>query len=355
MKKRYSIPLLLLMAASGVCATAAPRNAVHRGPAKIVNQKPVVLPATDITEDSFTANWKAMAGAAGYCMFVYEPVTITAEVDYAIVDESFNLVSFGSTVEPVWDEAPVTYISKDYDLTFTPDWICMAACFAKGMVSGVLYSPTMDLVNNGGKFTVAVDLVGDAGTILSVQSTNGDGVVEKKTQTMKVAGDRLVFEFTNGTHETWLKFVDEGIEGMDPSDAANYLSFFDNITISQHMKPGDVALRPVQVEDYIPAGTTSFRFEDMKYLYGAKELCYDLYACFEYYDDFDDMYPSEVDYSLFSDMEYVTLKTSGVSAVAAEETAPVRYYNLQGVEVKNPRGGVYIRVAGEKSTKVYIK
>ncbi|MBQ7853679.1 MAG: N-acetylmuramoyl-L-alanine amidase [Muribaculaceae bacterium] len=35
--------------------------------------------------------------------------------------------------------------------------------------------------------------------------------------------------------------------------------------------------------------------------------------------------------------------------------APARYFNLQGVEVANPSNGIYIKVQGNRSSKVYIK
>ena len=51
-------------------------------------------------------------------------------------------------------------------------------------------------------------------------------------------------------------------------------------------------------------------------------------------------------------------KKTGVEDVTIEEVdedAPVEYYNLQGVKVENPSNGIYIKVQGKKSTKVYIK
>lgn len=46
---------------------------------------------------------------------------------------------------------------------------------------------------------------------------------------------------------------------------------------------------------------------------------------------------------------------TGVEEIEAAENAPVRYFNLQGVPVKNPENGVYIRIAGNKATKVVVK
>ena len=48
---------------------------------------------------------------------------------------------------------------------------------------------------------------------------------------------------------------------------------------------------------------------------------------------------------------------SGVEKINAEEDteAPVEYYNLNGVKVEKPSNGVFIKVQGNKSSKVYIK
>lgn len=42
-------------------------------------------------------------------------------------------------------------------------------------------------------------------------------------------------------------------------------------------------------------------------------------------------------------------------SVDNDEEAPVEYYNLNGVKVENPSNGVFIKVQGNKSSKVYIK
>ena len=38
-----------------------------------------------------------------------------------------------------------------------------------------------------------------------------------------------------------------------------------------------------------------------------------------------------------------------------ESYTPVQYYNLQGIKVENPDNGFFIKHAGNKITKVYIK
>ena len=39
---------------------------------------------------------------------------------------------------------------------------------------------------------------------------------------------------------------------------------------------------------------------------------------------------------------------------ADDENAPVEYFNLQGVKVANPEGGLFIKVQGNKATKVVL-
>lgn len=48
-------------------------------------------------------------------------------------------------------------------------------------------------------------------------------------------------------------------------------------------------------------------------------------------------------------------RTQGVTDVEAADDAPAVYYNLQGVRVANPENGLFIKVQGKKSSKVYIK
>ena len=54
---------------------------------------------------------------------------------------------------------------------------------------------------------------------------------------------------------------------------------------------------------------------------------------------------------------YATKATVDVESITIEENidAPVEYYNLQGMKVAYPQGGIFIKVQGNKVSKVYIK
>lgn len=51
---------------------------------------------------------------------------------------------------------------------------------------------------------------------------------------------------------------------------------------------------------------------------------------------------------------YQYVDESGVAGVEFDENAPVRYYNLQGVEVQNPSNGIYLELRGKSVRKVVI-
>lgn len=53
--------------------------------------------------------------------------------------------------------------------------------------------------------------------------------------------------------------------------------------------------------------------------------------------------------------DVVASELTGVEGIVVDANAPVRYFDLQGRPVANPRGGIFIRVAGGKATKVAIR
>lgn len=64
-----------------------------------------------------------------------------------------------------------------------------------------------------------------------------------------------------------------------------------------------------------------------------------------------------ITYELDADMEPIRYKgkdNTGIENVTGAE-APAEYYNLQGVKVANPSGGIFIRRQGSTTTKVIIK
>ncbi|MBD5367953.1 MAG: hypothetical protein HDR83_01655 [Bacteroides sp.] len=304
MKHIYSF---LLLSCAAVAVSAAPMSRhfqIKKGVKRQVVETPVTLPATDITSEGFTANWNKVAVAETYSVLVYEPSVATTAGDYTILHETFDLVSEGTTVEPYFPDDATVELS-DYDWTFTPDWQGYWPVFAQGKVSGIIYSPYTDLVNDGGKFTVTIEVEGWSGAQVVLKSSGETD----ETVTFDLTHDGIntfTHTFTNGCHDTFLTYTDNGILN-DPEGAyTDKYDFLDEITITQNLKPGDQILRLVATAE---TGNTSKSFLTLPYRYGATNLAYDVQANkVTFGPDYpEDWYDYEVEYSPYSSLEYVTL------------------------------------------------
>ena len=59
-------------------------------------------------------------------------------------------------------------------------------------------------------------------------------------------------------------------------------------------------------------------------------------------------------YFCLDKLQVYEAESSSVTTTLASDNAPVEYYNLQGIKVENPAGGVYIKRQGGNATKVVL-
>lgn len=350
MKKFYSILLLSCMAFGA--ASAAP---LHKSAKRSALLSPAtVLEASDITADGFTANWKAYPGAETYTVMVYEPCDIAADGRYVILSESFDLVNKGTFAEPVYDENLYSNLSDDFDWTYTPDWSALYGIYARGMVSGVVFSPYIDLTADGGRYTVEFSVVGYGGATVKL-AANGTTVDEREFILTETGENKFSVTFENGAHDTYFTYTDYGI--LDDPDGlylAN-IDFLDNFEVIQNFKAGETALRPVAVRE---VETTSTTFATLPYAYGAKHLAYDIQANVVTFNDPDDPYDYDVERSDFSPLQHVyLLGYDGIAGIEAESDGTPEFYDLRGVRVDADAlaPGLYIRRQNGKTAKVLVK
>lgn len=145
---------------------------------------PEALPATDVTDESFTANWNAASFAYGYEVNVTKHHIAQADGDVVVLsDENFDLMP-GGTAEGPQTIVQLNYMDKymqqpgwmvDLGLTgFTPDdsgILGITNMMADWGIPGFLLSPTFDLSNGGGKVKVefkAKSHLDDAVLVLSL-------------------------------------------------------------------------------------------------------------------------------------------------------------------------------------------
>ena len=351
--------LFLVAAAVAAGAQAAPFKAAkaHRA----ADGAPVVLPATNVTANGFTANWKAVPGVDGYSVMVFTKTTVPADGTYTVAHEDFNLIAAGSVIEPYWvDEYMIDLSAPEWDVVMTPNWSAGPyPSFAGGKIGGVIYSPYMDLTNNGGKYTVEIGVQGQAGAEYMVRSV-GTGAEQRQTKKLPLSGyNTLTFEFDNGSHDTFLVFVDNGFPD-DPYDESKMEAYcyLDDVAVMQDLRAGDEVLQLVDINEAVDAPATSCDFTNMRFLYGATTVYYDVIGASLYYPDPDDWY-YETTYTPYSDLQRVDLAAAGISDITTNPDAdtPAAYFNLSGQQV-NPEAlapGIYIERRGSHARKVAIK
>ena len=347
--------LLSLMIMGGAIAVAAPRKGAPRKASSVAT--PVTLPATDITETGFTANWKATPGASLYQVTTYEPITVTTSGPCVVLEEAFSGVEVGSMIEPFFPDEYFVNL-EDYDMVDTPDWQGYLPVFARGMVGGIIYSPYIDLTHDNGKFTVNISVVGYAGGMVKL-AASGTTVQTKELYLTENGLNEFSVEYTCGSHDTYLTFTDYGIVDDPDGEYLDKMNFMDDIQIVQNFNAGDTFLRFIQLfETPEDSGITSHGFYEMKFLNGAKNLAYDVMAISVVYNDPFDDWDYDVYYSDFSPLEYVTLTdTSGIGSVDAAESDAAEYFDLRGFKMTGTdlAPGIYIRRQGENVTKVIVK
>lgn len=128
---------------------------------------PEIRPATDITDDGFTANWSASSGAEGY---VLQPV-VTHVADgiepYYIINSDFSKITEGSIENPVLPQYVVESLSDFID---QPGWVGRMVLRAGGYLgltnnylntygNSLIQSPVLDLSADNGEVNIEIKYV----------------------------------------------------------------------------------------------------------------------------------------------------------------------------------------------------
>lgn len=218
---------------------------------------PVATEATNVTKDSFTANWEASEKADAYELTVYRNTKIGEETEVNIISEDFSGVTIG-TFESVEFGALQEYLDK---YTHQPMWYAVNHAFAAGTLvlspygsaAATLSTPMLNLESNSGAFTVKANMCsakygtmydGDELTVLLLDASGNE--LEKQVVTLESGYKEYPIEFTKGAKDVYVEFMYNGSNKI----------FFDDITITQTVPAGYVLRETVQVEDEIKA--TSF-------------------------------------------------------------------------------------------------
>jgi len=318
--------------------------------------QPMIGKATNISSDGFTANWKPVPKADGYCVFVYTQTPVMTDGEQVINEETFSGITSGNMNNPLGgDEDYVDLAAKGYSDTY--GWSAYALpTFVKGMVAGLVYSPYLDLRANSGKYKIILTTLSTNGDIIRVESHGRGEKVVREYKTRIPGGNQGTsidtLEFDNGSKDLFFAVINM----TATPGRADYL---DGVKVIQNMRAGEVINSMITSEEAIDAwddtamdSVKSCRISKLTYAYGAKTLFYDMYATRHDYSRPNGKVPYTAIYSPYSEMVKVNLddKSSeivdGIEHISSDVRRAHRMqgvYNLSGQRVDENYRGIIIK------------
>ena len=160
--------------------------------------QPTALPATDVTTDSYTANWTSHNKVDFYRVDQVQQTTLDKDVkDYEVLYEDFSKVTSDLTEQDLidyyaydQDEPTSGYMPID-DYTQIAGWKASSPikingwlggnqAIESGKIAGAIVTPTLDLSNNDGSCNISVRAWGSTGDWLIIQGSNpaSQGTIE---------------------------------------------------------------------------------------------------------------------------------------------------------------------------------
>lgn len=298
---------------------------------------PKALPATNVTETGFTANWEAVAKATRYMVQLTRIETLTESKSVNILDEDFSKVDKGTLIN-------VDFISSsDIDsYTKVPGWSTYMECVAKGYMGispysdnvGFIKTPALNLSHDGGKFTVALNMAEGSfgtyyeGTNVEIRIYNGDSEEPVETKTVVLAKNfkDYTLEFAKGTEGTYVEVYYNG----------NKKLFVDYITVSQVLSEGDVYSSVVEDRELENVTSTTFEVpltESVSYSYQVVAYARTVVD-------------GEIDYMPSAPSDVVNVKLTSSSIDGVQETT-------DNLKVYAENGGVVVELAADAVINVY--
>lgn len=314
---------------------------------------PEALPATDVTDESFTANWNAAPFAYGYEVNVTKHHIAQADGEVVVLtDENFDLMP-GGTEEGPQTLVQLNYMDKymqqpgwmvDLGLTgFTPDdsgILGITNTMADWGIPGFLLSPTLNLSNGGGKVKVefkAKSLFDDAVLVLSLVNYE-EGVPFPGYVGVSVGTEwqEFSYELEGGIDGCEIYFlVYDATEGGD-------IIYFDDLKVSQTLNKDEYIAFPYRKAKTDEPNVLQAVIETPGKTAGSF-FSYNVNGYFPV--TIDPVYGDEIMYSEASEEVYVDAPDA-VKAIDADKVAKA-YVAGDELRIENPAGEpVYIYTVG---------
>lgn len=244
---------------------------------------PVILDATDISEDAYTANWERHPKADKYLVYNYYVHTAWSnETSHVVMHENFSKVTNSATPEDPYFLEEHGYCNLD-EYTTAPDWWAYCGILANGMLGagddgqtlGTLHTQEMCL-NNAATFRVKVTMYGEEGMVVVFDASNDT----QYTQFDQTGLQTFSLEFATGPESAHERLKIHALS------SSNFL--IDDILVTQDLAAGDQVFHLLGWRQ--PEGETeSVTFDDLEHYYKT-DYAYDIVAV---HTAFGDDYKSE--------------------------------------------------------------
>lgn len=211
---------------------------------------PTLQEETNISKDSFTANWSAVDNADSYIFKLTANHTAETDETFYYTNSSFdNVASQGTIYDP--EITPEMEASIDNWHIYMPALINEAIGFtgkyAGSEVFGAITSPVLDLSSDNGNINLTFKALANINETLMVSLITSkygyyDVADQKSIMVEKEGWNEYSVELTNGTYDAYVEITNFGTGNV----------FFDDITLSQSIKSGEsktLVLEELEVED----------------------------------------------------------------------------------------------------------
>ena len=238
--------------------------------------EPIAMPATNITDNSYVANWQCGPKSDFFTINQYLRYAANEDIaEYVVLEEDFSkVVSTATPNAPEVGQQVEEYVSLN-NYTTIPGWKAGSYAIANGMLGGYDASypykigsvmlPQMDLSNNGGVCNVTIRAYAQAGDwiIVGGNSQVTVGAMEfvetgmcEMTMTLEGCSDHEIFEIYTQSYGTFL---------------------IDYIKVSQSLKVGDEVTILTQSQLTDNTDDRSIVFNNVPFTEGL-DICYNIFA-----------------------------------------------------------------------------
>lgn len=338
--------------------------------------KPVLFEETNITDNSFTANWEAVDGADSYTLDLYAQHTATGDETYYYSELNFNDVTSTGTYE-----APeiVVEMAMDYNewYIYMPALINEAIGVTGQYVNynqyGFVQSPVLNLTSDDGKVNISFKAYGNVNDEMEINlfsAANGYyDIASSETVKIENTGwNEYSADLTNGDVDSYIviKYLGSG-----------YM-YFDDITLSQQITEGEVKVNRIQstetestsldiiVDEKYANDILFYQLHATQYVWATDDYTGEEYIMGEIISDYTEprmapTNPTGIEYMEMESKVYAYFSNGQLNAINPENEI-VSVYNINGTCIYNSNingllpmnfnNGIYIVKIGSKTMKV---